>query len=101
MWDHIDYAGGKQGISIIDNDIKHVVNGKLISSITDSWQKDSVARGKLGVCAQKCGSEFDPMRSNGSNGHSIQLKKVELEIQVLVMHYVLVVQELMNLKKAN
>ena len=56
----IDYAGGKQGISIIDNDIKHVVNGKLISSITDSWQKDSVARGKLGVCAQKCGSEFDP-----------------------------------------
>ena len=51
VWDHIDYAGGKQGISIIDNDIKHVVNGKLISSITDSWQKDSVARGKLGVCA--------------------------------------------------
>ena len=60
VWDHIDYAGGKQGISIIDNDIKHVVNGKLISSITDSWQKDSVASGKLGVCAQKCGSEFDP-----------------------------------------
>ena len=38
----IDYAGGKQGISIIDNDIKHVVNGKLISSITDSWQKRTV-----------------------------------------------------------
>ena len=60
VWDHIDRAGGKQGISIIDNDIKHVVNGKLISSITKSWNKESIADGKLGVCAQKCGSEFDP-----------------------------------------
>ena len=34
IWDHIDFAGGKQGINIIDNDIKTVVNGKLIDSIT-------------------------------------------------------------------
>ena len=60
IWDHIDTAGGKQGISIIDNDIEDVVNGKLIESITGSWKLDSVANGKLGVCAQKCGSEFDP-----------------------------------------
>jgi MoaA/NifB/PqqE/SkfB family radical SAM enzyme len=60
VWDHIDTAGGKQGISVIENDIEDVVNGALIKSITDSWELDSIANGKLGVCAQKCGSEFDP-----------------------------------------
>ena len=60
IWDHIDSAGGKQGISIIENDIEDVVNGQLIGSITNSWNKSSVADGKLGVCAQKCGTEFDP-----------------------------------------
>ena len=60
VWDHIDNAGGKQSINIIHNDIKHVVNGKLIDSITSSWDKESIAKGKLGVCAQKCGNEFDP-----------------------------------------
>ena len=62
IWDHIESAGGKQGISIIDNNIKHVVNGKLIDSITNSWSLDSIEKGKLGVCAQKCGSEFDPFK---------------------------------------
>ena len=60
IWDHIDAAGGKQGISVIDNDIKDVVDGTLVSSITNSWSLNSIAEGKLGVCAQKCGSEFDP-----------------------------------------
>jgi len=60
VWDHIDYAGGKQGISILENDIKHVVNGELLHSIKRSWKKESIENGKLGVCAQKCGSEFDP-----------------------------------------
>ena len=60
IWDHIDSAGGKQGISVIENEIEDVVNGKLIESITSSWAVDSIEQGKLGVCAQKCGSEFDP-----------------------------------------
>ena len=60
IWDHIDNAGGKEGIDIIENDIKDVVNGKLLKGITDSWNLPSVKDGKLGVCAQKCGSEFDP-----------------------------------------
>ena len=62
IWDHIDGAGGKDGVSVIDNDIEYVVNGNLISSISSSWKKDSIANGKLGVCAQKCGSEFDPFK---------------------------------------
>ena len=41
-------------------DIEDVVDGQLISSITNSWSLGSVSNGKLGVCAQKCGSEFDP-----------------------------------------
>jgi len=60
IWDHIDVAGGKQGISVIENEIEDVVNGKLIESITSSWNLNSIEQGKLGVCAQKCGSEFDP-----------------------------------------
>ena len=60
VWDHIDGAGGKQGISVIENSIEDVIGGNLIKSITDSWNKDSIENGKLGVCAQKCGSEFDP-----------------------------------------
>ena len=60
IWDHIDTAGGKQGISVIENSIQDVVEGKLVSSITNSWNLNSVENGKLGVCAQKCGAEFDP-----------------------------------------
>jgi len=60
IWDHIDTAGGKQGISVINNSLEDVINGKLISSITNSWSLPSIEQGKLGVCSQKCGSEFDP-----------------------------------------
>ena len=59
IWDHIDRAGGKEGIDIITNDIEDVVNGSLLTGITDSWNLPSVKDGKLGVCAQKCGHEFD------------------------------------------
>jgi MoaA/NifB/PqqE/SkfB family radical SAM enzyme len=60
IWDHIDAAGGKESISLVDNTLEEVMSGPLLASITNSWQKDSVANGKLGVCAMKCGSEFDP-----------------------------------------
>jgi MoaA/NifB/PqqE/SkfB family radical SAM enzyme len=60
VWDHIDAAGGKQGISVIKHDIEDVMNGTLLTSIESSWNLPSVQEGKLGVCAQKCGSEFDP-----------------------------------------
>ena len=60
IWDHIDRAGGKQAISVLEHGIKKVMQGPLLSSITDSWTIDSVSQGKLGVCAMKCGTEFDP-----------------------------------------
>jgi MoaA/NifB/PqqE/SkfB family radical SAM enzyme len=60
IWDHIDNAGGKDGIDVINNDLKTVINGSFLTGIQDSWNLSSVKEGKLGVCAQKCGTEFDP-----------------------------------------
>jgi hypothetical protein len=60
VWDFIDRAGGKEGIDVIDNDLQDVMNGTLLSDIQNSWNLSSVKDGKLGVCAQKCGTEFDP-----------------------------------------
>ena len=60
IWDHIDNAGGKQGIDVINNDLQAVMNGQLLKDIEDSWNLTSIEQGKLGVCAMKCGTEFDP-----------------------------------------
>ena len=60
VWEHIDGAGGKQGIDVINNDLEQVMQGQLLKDIENSWNLPSVKQGKLGVCAQKCGSEFDP-----------------------------------------
>ena len=37
-----------------------MIEGNLLSNIQNSWDLDSIADGKLGVCAMKCGTEFDP-----------------------------------------
>ena len=60
IWDYIDRAGGKQGIDVINNDLQSVINGSLLNDIQSSWNLPSIEQGKLGVCAMKCGSEFDP-----------------------------------------
>ena len=60
IWDYIDRAGGKQGIDVINNDLQAVMNGGLLVDIQNSWDLPSIEQGKLGVCAMKCGSEFDP-----------------------------------------
>ncbi len=63
IWDHIDAAGGKDAINVIHNGIESVVSGPLLRSIEDSWSKSSLKDGKLGVCAMKCGAEFDPFNA--------------------------------------
>ena len=60
IWDYIDRAGGKQGIDVINNDLQSVIEGSLLEDIKNSWNLPSIEQGKLGVCAMKCGSEFDP-----------------------------------------
>ena len=60
IWDFIDQAGGKEGIDVIENDLQTVIEGRLLTDIENSWDLDSIKSGKLGVCAMKCGTEFDP-----------------------------------------
>lgn len=60
IWDFIDRAGGKQGIDVIENDLQTVIDGQLLQDIQNSWNLPSIENGKLGVCAMKCGTEFDP-----------------------------------------
>ena len=60
IWDHIDASGGKDGINVIEHSLQDVMAGQLLKGIEDSWDKDGIKNGKLGVCAMKCGSEFDP-----------------------------------------
>ena len=60
IWEHIERSGGKLAIDARLHGLKSVFDSGILESITESWQKDSVANGKLGVCAMKCGSEFDP-----------------------------------------
>ena len=61
IWDFVDRAGGKEGIDVINNRLSDVVNSNgLLEDIKNSWALNSLEHGKLGVCAQKCGVEFDP-----------------------------------------
>ena len=66
IWDHIDSAGGKGGINVVINDLKKVMEGPLLKSIEDSWSKSNVKDGKLGVCSEKCGANFDPFAAQFS-----------------------------------
>jgi hypothetical protein len=63
IWDHIDAAGGKAAINTITLGLESVMQGQLLNSIQSSWNKTSLKEGKLGVCAMKCGSEFDPFKA--------------------------------------
>ncbi len=60
IWDHIEIAGGLSAIDVIENDLQSVMEGPILKSIEDSWKLSSIKQGKLGVCAMKCGTEFDP-----------------------------------------
>lgn len=60
IWDFIDAAGGKEGIDVINNSLEDVMAGPMLKDIENSWAIEGIKNGKLGVCAMKCGAEFDP-----------------------------------------
>lgn len=63
IWSHIDAAGGKNGISVIRNTVEEVINNSsILNSIEQSWKIPSLTHGKLSVCANKCGAEFDAFK---------------------------------------
>ena len=60
IWDFIDRAGGKEGIDVINNSLEDVINNNgILQDIENSWNIASLKEGKLGVCSNKCGTEFD------------------------------------------
>jgi MoaA/NifB/PqqE/SkfB family radical SAM enzyme len=63
IWDFIDEVGGKEMLDAKLFGIQGVFETGIMQNIQDSWDKKSIAEGKLGVCAMKCGDEFDPFGS--------------------------------------
>ena len=63
VWNHINAAGGKEGIDTKQHGLRKVFGGGLLQSIENSWSAPSVAEGRLKVCAEKCGEEYDPFKA--------------------------------------
>lgn len=60
IWKFIDSAGGIESINAINNTLEYTINSSnLLQDIQTSWAVDGIKNGKLGVCANKCGTEFD------------------------------------------
>ena len=60
IWDFIDAAGGKEMLNAKYFGIQGVFDSGIMRNIQSSWKLKSIKEGKLGVCAMKCGTEFDP-----------------------------------------
>jgi MoaA/NifB/PqqE/SkfB family radical SAM enzyme len=60
IWKFVDAAGGKNALNAIVNGLEAVFKTEIFNNIERSWNKTSVADGKLKVCSMKCGVEFDP-----------------------------------------
>jgi hypothetical protein len=60
VWDFINAAGGKDAINAKTHGLRAVFETGIFDNIQASWNKPSCSDGKLKVCSQKCGAEFDP-----------------------------------------
>jgi len=54
-------------INVLKHGIKDVLNNGVFQDIEVSWGLRSVAEGKLKVCSEKCGKEFDPFKEQFVN----------------------------------
>jgi len=58
----IQAHGGKQALDARKHGLRAVIEGPLFQrEIPQSWDRDSVAAGKLGICARICGQQYDPL----------------------------------------
>ena len=60
VWNFIDQVGGKDAINAKKHGLRAVFETGIFDNIENSWSKPSCDDGKLKVCSQKCGAEFDP-----------------------------------------
>lgn len=58
MWNLINH--NTDNVSALKQDLRSVVEGPYFERISGSWDKESVLKGKLKVCAKTCGTGFDP-----------------------------------------
>jgi MoaA/NifB/PqqE/SkfB family radical SAM enzyme len=60
--DLVNANGGKQMLDTNRHDRETIVNGPLFQrQIPESWQLESIASGKLAICARNCGLEYDAL----------------------------------------
>ena len=58
----VDKHGGKQALDARQHGLQAVIEGPLFQSVIPaSWNLESVAAGKLAICARTCGVEYDPL----------------------------------------
>ncbi len=58
----INQYGGSSVLDARHNGLKAVIEGPLFQqAIPQSWNLDSIAEGKLSICARTCGKDYDPL----------------------------------------
>jgi hypothetical protein len=57
-----DYIGDKESINVKKHGLQTVMENGFIQSIQHSWGLPNTKSGKLKVCADKCGIEFDAFK---------------------------------------
>ena len=65
IWRYIEEVGGKQNLNAKDG-LHKVFETGIFNNIQNGWSKPSCADGKLSVCSEKCGIEFDPFKAQWS-----------------------------------
>ncbi len=69
----IESAGGLEKLNAKKHGIKEIVEGSLFQKlIPESWNKSSIANGKLTTCARACGADFDPLAVQRDNSKQIK-----------------------------
>ncbi len=58
----IDLHGGLEALDAKRHGLAKVIENPLFQqAIPESWKRDSVAAGKLAICARTCGRDYDPL----------------------------------------
>ena len=71
IWNFVNDTGGKENINAINNDIEDIINRNgMFGNIKNSWSCSSIEKGKLDVCAEKCGTELPKCRASIASGLS-------------------------------
>ena len=66
IWRYIENIGGKQNLNAKQGLDKVFATG-IFDNIQSGWSLPSCKEGKLSVCSEKCGIEFDPYKAQWSD----------------------------------